>query len=116
MFENMISYTSPISETGTFERILDASPNTGRTLAGTANAVTFQKKLRKKEDDMHNQPAKRVIRPVSDSDKGTAISRKDAHQPSTEKGAVKKHPAYAGGDAEDEAYEPFIGVLIDYTA
>ncbi|MBQ7677072.1 MAG: hypothetical protein IJT32_02440 [Lachnospiraceae bacterium] len=98
------------------ERISDASPNTGRTLAGTANAVTVQKKLRKKEDDMHNRPIRRTIHAVSDSAKDTSVSRHDVKNNSSRENRPQKGHIDVAADGEEEAYEPFIGVLVDYTA
>ncbi len=116
MLDNMMGYTSPINDPGLSERILDASPNTGRVLAGSANSVTLYKKLRKKEDDMHNHPTERVVRPVSDSEKDTAISRKDAKEDNHSKETGKKQFSTEAVLTEEETYEPFIGILVDYTA
>ena len=71
--------------------------------------------LRKKEDDMHNRPAERVIRPVSDAKEGTSISRKDEKNPPHDKFLAKK-PSPSDSEADDEVFEPYLGVLIDYTA
>ena len=98
------------------ERIADASPNTGRTLAGMAGAVTIQKKLRKKEDDMRSRPVKRMIQAVSDSAKGTSISRRDARSQNSREHAVPKGHIDMAATVDAEAHEPFIGVLVDYTA
>lgn len=104
---------NPIAET---ERIADASPNTGRTLAGTAGATSLQKKLRKKEDDMRSRPARRLIHAVSNSAKDTPVSRRDAESRSSrEDRTPRAHIDIATGE-DEEAFEPFIGVLVDYTA
>ncbi len=96
-------------------RVYESSPNTGTTLAGSINVVSRYKKLRKKEDDMHKPPATRTIKPVPVSSKETAINKHDPHQPSEDKTTAKQIDVTAES-LEDELYEPFIGVLVDYTA
>ncbi len=116
MFDGMIGYTNPINDPAISDRVLDASPNTGRVLAGTANGVTLYKKLRKKEDDMQNRPTRRVVRPVSDSQKNVSVSRKDARENDVPRQSVKKQATPEGKHDDADDFEPFVGILVDYIA
>lgn len=111
MNENAMNFASPVMDT----RMYDASPNTGRTLAGAANVITQQKKLRKKEDDMKNAPIKRQVIPVTVSAKDAAIGKHDPHQDNYEKNAQPRHDLLTPPMDEDDMYEPYVGVLVDYT-